>query len=167
MDELTIDDVMAFAGEQVDIESENADHDMPNHAETILNSRVADLLHTVENIEMAASEGNIDGTDDERALEALQADVVDIILAVGAFVSERDLDITTALNDRIEEIDSLREFESRLDECETDEEIVDALEETMGEDMKDHPMVQQMESGVETGDNVDMENYDGDQRGVY
>jgi len=186
MDELTVGNVFKFAAEQVEIESEDASHEIPKHAETIVNTRVADMLRTVKNIEMAVENDEIDSADDERAKDALQADVVDVLLALGAFVSERDLDIETELRDRIDEIESLREFEARLDECESDEEIVDALEDTMGEDIENHPMVQQMQSGVETGDNVDMDDYpsdgsvrdpsrddeasprrDGDQRGVY
>jgi hypothetical protein len=167
MSDLTVADVFEIAAEQVEIEHGNSDHDIPNHAETIVNTRVADLLRTVKNTEMAIENDEVE-EGDSRINEALEADVVDIILALGAFSAERDLDIQPALENRIEEIENFREFEERLEEAEDDEEIVEALEETMGEDMRDNPMVQEaMETGVSIGDNVDNEDYDGEERGVY
>lgn len=167
MSETTIDEVFEVAAEQVDIERNDADHEVPNHAEAIVNSRVGDLLMTIQNIEMALTNDDIE-EGDERIDEVLQEDVVDIILALGAFSAERDLDIGPAIEERLEEIENLREFESRLDDCAGDEEVVEALEETMGEDIRDNPMVQEMvDTGVSVGDNVDNDDYDGDERGVY
>lgn len=162
---LTFADMMEFGVENVEREVENFDGEMPDHAAKLIVSNAADLLQTVTNLEMEASHNGKDELSDEERKEPVEDDVVDILLAIAALKYERGLDIEGAFEDRIELVTSYLKMQEMLEDAETQEEAVRAIEEHMDEhapDDADIPMDGIGGPSIEPGDNVDSDDYDPD-----
>jgi hypothetical protein len=160
-DALTFAEMMDFAAERVADEIEDFPGEVPNHAPSLLVADMGNLHGTVMNIQMAEANEEMDDPEDEAIANALEEDVVDILLALGALAAEYDLDVASAFEERKEMMENHAALEDALSEAETEEEQMAALEEHMDEDA-----LAQMMGGMgmtpppEPGDDVTADDYD-------
>ncbi|WP_226041229.1 hypothetical protein [Natrinema sp. DC36] len=139
-DPLTFAKIMDVAEITVENNREEFDGEMPDHGARLIVQRAADILGTQTNVELA--EGMDQPFEDEERKEGLEEDVIDVILAIGAFVHENDLDVESAFEERIELMEAYNEAED----------MQAFMEEMFPEEME--------EMGVDVGDNVDAEGYE-------
>lgn len=166
--ELTFAEMMEFGEGRIENETAEFDGDIPNHAARMLTAYATDLLQTLTNIEIQrANEKSPDPTD-KQVESAVADDLVDILLAVSAVKHEYDVDIVTAFEKNMEFVQDYRALEKVMEDAETQEEMIEAFEEHMGDHAEGNPMAQMMGGGgmggppVEPGDNVDDDEYDAD-----
>jgi len=176
-DELTLADALAFGKGEVEQEVEDADGDVPNHATALIISRADAVLQTATNIELH-NEGPSDDIPEDKQAEMLESSAVDLLLSLCTLSYEHDLDIADAFETRKAFIEDYREFEKvRDDDDATQADVMEAFEKYMephmdegviGDAAPDPSDFGGIGSNVETGDNVDDDDYehDGVGRGV-
>lgn len=146
---VTIDEIVEAVGSQIEDEIDSADLDiMPDHADRLLIQRVGDMQETITSIEVAKEMDDVELTDEE-IQAALKEDTVDILLALAAFVHEKDMDLSEAADERLEIMEALAE-------AETDEERMEAM---FGEEVMEEM------GGPDIGDDVSRDDYEGEPRG--
>lgn len=149
--------------------AEAEETEIPNHAETLVVSDATDLLKTVTSMDMAcdmAEEGE-DLPEDEMA-ETLAEDVADLFASLATLQYERDLDIAEAVEDRIEFVEQVEQFQEAMNEAETEEEQMAAMDEHLTDELAEEMGMGQMQQPQppEPGMNVDGEDYDHGQEGT-
>jgi hypothetical protein len=160
---VTLNDAIDFASDRAGEESDGFEGDVPNHAGRLLAKRAADLGATITNIQMARANENAPDIEDEGVAEALSEDAVDIIMALGALDHEYGLDIAGKFEERMELISAYKDFTDAVEDAETQEDIMEAVDEHMTEELEQtmgggQPMGQA--PTIEPGDNVDAEEYE-------
>lgn len=165
-------EMLQFAADQAASEDDDFAGTVPEHADRLIVSTAANLQKTLVNVEMTEASEQADDPNESAVQNALEEDVVDIILAIGALKYEYDLDIADALEERIEFMEDFQAFEEAMREAEDEEERMAVMDEYMtdeiAEKMGGGMGGQQMMSGgmpIEPGDNVDDEDYDHDEEG--
>lgn len=141
-DEVPLQDVIEFAAEQYEEESEKFEGELPNRGEVEITRRASNLLSTIKNVEAMEAHEEMDDPSEEDVTGALTEDAVDILVGVGLLAAEYDLDIVESFRERRDIVENLRGVETR-------EDLEAALE---GTDID-------IELPTQTGDNVDMEGY--------
>lgn len=160
-DAISFAQMMAFAVERVETEMDEFPGEVPGHAESLLVADIGALHGTLMNVQMAQANEEMDDPDEDAIQNALESDVVDIILALGALKKEYDLDIVEAFEDRMEMIRTHEALQAAMESAESQEEQMAALEEHLGEDA-----IGQMMGGMgmapppEPGDDVTSDDYD-------
>jgi hypothetical protein len=161
--ELTVEELFDFISDEAESAADEYDGEVPNHAASVLLSRVDDLHTTMRNIEMAEMIDGIDDPTDEEITQSIRDEVVNIVLSIGGLEYEYDLDLATAIDERLELIESVNAFEAAADEADSKEEMMEAMDEHLSDEL-----AEEMQRGdVAIGDNVDADDYEGDQRGFY
>lgn len=166
--ELTFAEMMEFGEGRIENETAEFDGDIPNHAARMLTAYATDLLQTLTNIEIQRANEKASDPTDEQIESAVADDLVDILLAISAVKHEYDVDIVTAFEKNMEFVQDYRALEEVMEDAETQEDMIAAFEEHMGDHAEGNPMAQMMGSGgmgdppVEPGDNVDDDEYDAD-----
>jgi len=187
---VTVAEAFEFFAERSATEEQNfADENetnIPDHAEVLVADSATDLLKTVTSIEMAfemADEGE-DGADsgesasssaepadsagevaEEAMAENLAESVVDLLAAVGTLKHERDIDIATAVEERMDFIRDFEAFEEAMEKAETEEEHMEAMDEYLTEEIADEMGMGGQIGGPTVGQNVDKDDYDHDEVG--
>lgn len=163
-DAISFEEMMAFAVGRVETEMDEFPGDVPEHADSLLVADIGALHGTLMNIQMAESNEEMDDPDEDAIQNALESDVVDIILAIGALSKEYDLNVAEAFEERMETIRSHEALQAAMADAETQEEQMAALEEHMGEDAMEQMMGGMMGGGMapppEPGDDVSDDDYD-------
>lgn len=157
--EIEFSEMMEFAAGQVEGEADAFDGDVPKHAGKLIAARATDLLQTLTNFQMNEAREGIEDPDDEKMRGAIEDDAVNILLAIGALTYEYDLDLAEAFAERMAFIKDYKKMEEALQNAETEEEAMEALDEHLPEDAE---MPMQGGNGLEPGQNVDAEGYDAD-----
>lgn len=161
MSDLTFEAMMDFAVGRVEDEAENFEGDLPNHAARLLSLDASELLEFVMEHEIAQAHEEVPTEEhDEHVTEAIEEQVVQILMTIGALKYEYDLDIETAFEERMEFVADYDAFESAMEDVETQTEAAEAFEEHMSDHAEENPMVGN--DGVEAGTNVDNDDYDAD-----
>lgn len=156
--DLTIVEMMEFIEDSVEDEIEGFEGEIPNHAARMLMNRVANLNQTLVNIEMARANEDRDDPTDETITDAIEQDIVDILLSIGAVRHEYDLDVAGAFVERMEFMQAFKDFEAAVEDAESNEEIMEAFDEHMPDEFD----MQDPSPTIEAGTNVDAEDYDHD-----
>lgn len=154
-------EAMDFVRGEVEAETEDFEGDVPNHAARLLSANVSDLLQTLTNIEMADASENIESPSEDDISDAVVEDAVDILMGLGALCYEYDLDLSSAFAARMQTIEDYKAFEAAVEDAESEEAVMDAMDEHLDEDQMP-PMGGGMPS---VGENVDADDYDHDQEG--
>lgn len=171
-DDVTVAEAFEFFAERSATEEQNfADENeknIPDHAEALVADSATDLLKTVTSIDMAfemADEG--EDVAEEAMAENLAESVVDLLAAVGTLKHERDIDIATAVEERMDFIRDFEAFEEAMENAETEEEHMDAMDEYLTDEIADEMGMAAPDQmgGPTIGDNVDNEDYDHDEVG--
>jgi len=99
----------------------------------------------------------VEGPDGDERASMIEESVVDIVISLASLEYEYDIDIATALEERIELTQSVTAFENEVDEDMSIDEM-----EAIAENHFDDEQVEAMFSmgGVDVGDNVDRDDYD-------
>lgn len=166
---MTFAEMMEFAAERVEAETEEFPGDVPNHASSLLVADIGALHSTLMNIQMAENSEEMPDPEDDAVSTALAEDAVDIIMALGALSHEYGLDIAQAFEERIETIEAHEQLEAALDGAESQEEMMQAMEENLGEEAMEEMMGGMMGGAMggggmapppEPGDDVSEDDYD-------
>lgn len=176
--ELGFAEAMTFLSDRVAAEESEYEHDVPDHAPSLVVSEASNLLQTATSIQMArqmdaegadsTEDGEDDGLDEEGMTESLEDDVVNIITALAALKHEEGLDIAGAVEDRMAFIEDYKEFEEAMQNADDREEQMEVMDELMTDEIADELGMgpQQMDGGGPTiGENVDRDDYDHDDEG--
>lgn len=159
-DDLTFEEMMDFAVSRVEDEDAQFDGDLPNHAARLLSLDASELLEFVMEHEIAqAHEGVPTEEHGERVTEAVEEQVVQILMTIGALKYEYDLDIESAFKEHMEFVEDYEKFEDDIEDMDGQAEIAEAFDEHMSEHADENPIRQ---GGVSPGDNVDSDDYDAD-----
>lgn len=166
-DIVDFEELFQFAADRAAGEDDDFDGSVPHHADRLIVSTAADLQKTLVNVEMTEASETADDPNEDAVRSALEEDVVDIMLAIGALKYEHDLDIATAFEERIEFMKEFREFEEAMREADDDEEQMEVMDELMTDEIAEHMGHGMMAAGggVQPGDNVDNDDYDHDEEG--
>ena len=93
---------------------------------------------------------------------------MDIFLALGALTYEYDIDLSEAFEERQQLVHDYEAFEEAVDDAETEQEVVEAVDEYMTEELEQMMGGQMSALGgatpLEPGDNVDAEDYEHDEK---
>lgn len=160
---VTLAKAIEFASERAGEEVESFEGDVPEHAAGLVVSRASNLLSTTTNVKMAEANEQAPDVEAEDISKALAEDVVDIIMALGALDYEYDLDIAGTFEERMELIEAYKDFNDAIEDAESQEEMMNAVDEHMTEELEEvmgGGMGQPMGSSPDIGDNVDAEDYD-------
>lgn len=169
VEEITLSEALAFSSEMAGKEVDQFSGDVPKHAARLITARSTDMMQTIINIEMARASERAKDPTDEQIQNALVEDAVDILLAIGTLVYEYDVDIPAAFAERKSLIEDYTKFEEAIENAETDEEIMDAVDEYMTEELES-----MMDGGMgalggaralEPGDNADADDYEHEETG--
>lgn len=169
IEEVTLSGAFEFASEMAGEEVDQFEGDVPKHAARLIAARSTDLMQSLINIEMAEASEKAQDPEQEQIQKVVVQDAVDIFLALGTLVYEYDIDIAEAFEERKSLIEDYKKFEDAISDAETEEEVLDAVDEYMTEELE-----AMMGGGMgalggatplEPGDNVDAEDYDHDETG--
>lgn len=136
MSELTLQEVLDFSHERAEKEIESFNGDIPKHAANLIVRRAADLLATVNNVRMVEANEDVDGYSDEEIANNIQGAAVDLLMVFGTLEMEWDTDITDAFERRMETVNAYAEFEEAMQDAETEEEMIEAMDEHMSEEVE-------------------------------
>lgn len=159
------DALQFFADRAEDAEDqyrETEGSDVPDHGEALVVDEAAKLVKTGTSVDMAFEMAD---DEDDVAVEEMEDDllecIVDLFEAVGVVQYERDLDIATAVEERIEYVEQYMAFADAIEAAETEEEEMAAIDEHMTEQLEEDLMG----NSIDIGDNVDADEYSHDDAG--
>jgi len=161
-DNLTIAEAAEFYGERVDEQKELEDGtEVPAHGEALVVDDAAELLTTVQQVEMGVDLTD-DGegvTDEER--EAMAEAAANVVTSVFVLAHERDLDLAETIGEQMDFIEAMMEFNEAAEDADGEAEMRAAMDEHLTEEMMEMMGVAQQPT---IGSNVDADEYDGDTR---
>ena len=146
---------MEFAEAQVESEADEFAGELPMHSDRLVVSCAADLSQTVTNVKMRQASEVADDMDDEEIREAIKPNVVDLLMALGAVKYEYGLDVAAALEERVEFIEDFKTFESAMQDADSEQEMVEAIDEHMDDEIRE-----QFDTTPQPGENVDADDYE-------
>jgi hypothetical protein len=165
-DEPTLTDVLDFAQDVIERESDDFSGDVPDHSLRLLAYRAAEPLRTKTDVEMANElsddEGEIAANEDI-FVDELEEQIVEVLFAIATIQTEYDVDIVSAYQDRRESIENVMAFEDELDEDADPEDVRAAMDEHLSDDLEEQMMGGADVADITAGTNVDDDDYDHDQ----
>lgn len=166
---ITFAEIMEFAAEQIERETENVEAEVPDHGVELIVSNASSLLRAQTALEFENSQEedieDFEARPDDEQRKDLEEGVVELLLAIGALVEERDLDVEGAFRERRDFTEAYNDFQEAAQDAESHQEVVEAMEEHLGDKVDADAMMpqgqpMQMGGGIEPGDNVDADDYD-------
>lgn len=168
-DELTLAEAFETASELAGEEVDSFDGDVPKHAPSLLAARATDLMQSLTNIQMAEASNKSEDPTDEQIEAVVEEDAVDIFMALGTLAYEYDIDIAGKFKERLDLIEDYKTFREAVEDAETQEEVIEAVDEHMtdelGEMMGGQMGALSGATPLEPGDNVDAEEYEHEDTG--
>lgn len=146
-DDLTFAEMMDVATDKIEDEYEEYNGTPPNHSIRMLAVRAADVLDVSTSVDVGGADEDVEAFTDEEEREVITESIIDVLLTIGAVKYEYNLDIESAFREQMEQIEAYIESDS----------MEEFLEETMTEEE-----LEELMDGVDTGDNVDDDEYDPD-----
>lgn len=164
-DDLTLEETFDFFTDRIESEEEEFDGDVPNHAETILVSEATGVMEVVQQYKMATKiSDDPDEMDDATRQTDIEGSVVDLLMAILTLQHEEGLDIEGAIEDRMELIRDYEQYEAAMDNAETHQEEMEALDEHFSDELAEE---MNAHTAPTVGENVDREDYESDRdRGI-
>lgn len=157
----TLTEAFDYFVEQIQKEDDNFDGEIPQHAEAYLSRRSADLIEAATMADMAVEMADDpEDLDQDEMVSDIEEAAVDMFLALVTLQYERDLDIPSAIEDRISFLEDYNELQTALDKAETRQEEMEALDEHMTEALEKE--MGGMGQPTTAGSNVDAESYEHD-----
>lgn len=161
---ITFEEIMEFAEGQIGRELDQVDAEVPDHGAELVVTNASNLLKSQTALRFeesrAENEESFEARPEEERRKDLEEAVVEILLAIGALVHENDLDVADAFRERRDFTESFNAFQDEAADADTHEEIMEAADKHLDEEIGDVQPVGGQPMSIEPGDNVDDEDYD-------
>jgi len=134
---------------------------VPAHGEALVVDDAAELLTTVQQVEMG-----VDLTDDGEGVtneerEAMAEAAANVVTSVFVLAHERDLALAETIGEQMDFIEAMMEFNEAAEDADGEAEMRAAMDEHLTEEMMEMMGVAQQPT---IGSNVDADEYDSEQR---
>lgn len=165
-EDVTLQEAMDFAAEMAEMEADEFDGPVPEHAAGLLVGRAADIVSLQQKFDMADASEAADGFDAETEADEMAKRVVSLLLGLGTLQFEYDdLDIAGKFEERKQLVEEVKAFKQAMEDADGEEEVQAVMDEYLTDRVAEWMERQQRApSKVQVGQNVDDEDYDHDRR---